>query len=284
MSDDPSHPIASDTALNPQLEHMAAESMVRTLTAQAEAIWPQEAPLFARYGLRDDARILDAGCGTGEISGRLARLFPRARVLGVDILAGPLAIARERHTALAPRLSFELRSIFELGLPDAHFDLAVCRHVLQSVPHVPKVLAELARVTRPGGFLHLIAEDYAMLHFPVSDPDPSELFPAAPRAFGEATNTDLLIGRHVHAHLVDLGLEEIRVDYAIVDTLRVPRETFAAIMESWRDGYADTLPQYTDLTTARARALFDAAVASIRDPRRYAVWMVPIVSARVPAR
>ena len=37
--------------LNPQRSQMADESMVRTLRAQAEAIWPQELPLLRRYGL-----------------------------------------------------------------------------------------------------------------------------------------------------------------------------------------------------------------------------------------
>ena len=70
--------------LNPQEREMADESMVRNLAAQALAIWPQEEPLFRRYALADDAKILDAGCGTGEIASRLARLFPRASVLGVQ--------------------------------------------------------------------------------------------------------------------------------------------------------------------------------------------------------
>jgi len=42
------------TDLNPQVNQMADESMVRNLTAQIEAIWPQELPLYRRYGLGDD--------------------------------------------------------------------------------------------------------------------------------------------------------------------------------------------------------------------------------------
>src|SRR5581483_8888775 len=72
--------------LNPHAVQMADESMVRNLDAQARAIWPQEAPLFARYRLPERASILDAGCGTGEISFRLATLFTQAEVLGVDIV------------------------------------------------------------------------------------------------------------------------------------------------------------------------------------------------------
>ena len=191
---------ATVTDLNPQREQMAAESMVRTLEAQARAIWPQEAPLFARYGLSGDLRILDAGCGTGEISSRLVGLFPRAEVLGVDVLEEPLALARTRHAALAPRLSFARESIFELPAPDATYDLTVCRHVLQSIPHADRALAELRRVTKPGGWLHVIAEDYGMLHFPTGDATLDAFWREGPAAFGAATETDLFIGRHAYGN------------------------------------------------------------------------------------
>src|SRR5512147_1627361 len=150
--------------LNPQAKQMADESMVRTLDAQARAIWPQESALLRRYGLPDDIRILDAGCGTGEASWRLAEMFPRATVLGVDILDPSLDRARARGARFAPRLSFENQSIYELKAPDGTFDLTVNRHVIHSIPHAERVLAELKRVTRSGGRLHLIPEDYGMLH------------------------------------------------------------------------------------------------------------------------
>src|SRR5690348_17425205 len=95
---------------------MEDESMVRNLEAQARAIWPQEIPLLRRYKLPEEVRILDAGCGTGEGASRLAELFPKASVLGVDIVDAHLDLARARYAKLAPRLRFEHRSIFELGL------------------------------------------------------------------------------------------------------------------------------------------------------------------------
>ena len=134
--------------LNPQAKQMADESMVRNLDAQARAIWPQERALFHRYALPDDPYILDAGCGTGEISSRLAKLFPRARVLGVDIVDKHLELARSRYPDLVPRLSFEHQSVFGLEAARHAFDLTVCRHVLHSIPHPDCVLAELARVRR----------------------------------------------------------------------------------------------------------------------------------------
>ena len=270
------------TDLNPQAKQMADESMVRNLDAQARAIWPQEIPLLRRYELPEDARILDAGCGTGEGASRLAELFPRAHVLGVDIIDPHLDLARARYASLAPRLAFEHQSIFELNAANGSFDLTVCRHVLHSIPHADQVIAELVRVTRRGGYLHMIPEDYGMLHFQRTAIDPNEFWHQAPASFGERTGTDLFIGRNIFGILAAMGLEEIKVDYVVVDTLRVPRETFAAILEAWRDGYAESIGELTPISRESAVAYFNQMIANIRDPHRYAVWMVPVASARVP--
>ncbi len=271
------------TDLNPQAKQMADESMVRNLDAQARAIWPQEVELFRRYALPSEARILDAGCGTGEIASRLADLFPRSLVLGVDIIDHHLNLARSRYANLAPRLSFEHQSVFELNAPDRSFDLTVCRHVLHSIPHADRVIAELARVTRRGGYLHLIPEDYGMLHFQRGALDPREFWHTVAPSFAAGTGTDLFIGRNTLGILAAMSLEEIKVDFVVVDTLRVPRETFAAIIEAWRDGYADSIAQLTPITRESAIAYFNQMIENIRDPRGYAVWMVPVVSARVPS-
>jgi ubiquinone/menaquinone biosynthesis C-methylase UbiE len=270
------------TDLNPQAKQMADESMVRGLDAQARAIWPQESPLLLRYSLPAESRILDAGCGTGEGSSRLAELFPQASVLGVDIIDHHLDLARSRYPALAPRLAFDHQSIFELKAADDTFDLAVCRHVLHSIPHASQVIAELVRVTRRGGYLHLIPEDYGMLHFQRGAPDPRDMWHVVPAAFGSATETDLYIGRNIFGILAAQNLAEIKIDYVVVDTIRVPRTTFAAIIEAWRDGYAEPIGELTPVTRDSALAYFNQMIANILDPLGYAVWMVPVVSARVP--
>ena len=270
--------------LNPQAKQMADESMVRNLEAQTRAIWPQEIPLIRRYTLPAESRILDAGCGTGEASSRLAELFPRASVLGVDIIDAHLDLARTRYARLAPRLRFERQSIFQLEEVDQSFDLVVCRHVVHSIPQPERVIAELARVTRRGGYLHLIPEDYGMLHFQRGALDPRDFWHQVPASFGAGTGTDLFIGRNTFSILAAMNLEQITVDYIVVDTLRVPRETFAAIIEAWRDGYADSIGELTPITREAAVAYFDQMIANIRDPRGYAVWMVPVVGARVPPK
>lgn len=269
------------TDLNPQAKQMADESMVRNLDAQARAIWPQEVSLLRRYAIPESARILDAGCGTGEGASRLAELFPKASVVGVDIIDSHLELARSKCASLAPRLSFEHQSIFGLQFPDRSFDLTVCRHVMHSIPFPEKVLAQLARVTHRGGYLHLIPEDYGMLHFQRGPLDVRDFWHRAPESMAEATGTDLFIGRNIFGILAAMNLEQITIDYIVVDTLRVPRETFAAIMEAWRDGYYSIIAERTPFKSNPA-AYFDQMIANIRDPKGYAVWMVPVASARIP--
>src|SRR5205823_8361113 len=142
---------------SPQAKEMADESMVRNLAAQIEAIWPQEEPIFRRHPLSQGARILDVGCGTGEIAGRLARLFPSASYLGIDLEEAHLEKARVKNAQLGDRVRFQHGDAMQIPLADLPFDLAVSRHLLQAIPDARRVLAEMARVLKPGGRLHLIS-------------------------------------------------------------------------------------------------------------------------------
>ena len=268
--------------LNPQAKQMADESMVRTLAAQTRAIWPQERPLVQRYALPAAPSILDAGCGTGEATIRLAELFPQARILGVDIIDEHLARASARASAFASRVTFAHQSLYELEAAGASFDLTVCRHVLHSIPETARALRELVRVTRPGGYLHLIPEDYGMMHFEPGKLDLDEFWYVGPPGVGRATGTDPHVGRSVFGHLRRLGLTEIAIDYVVVDTIRVERETFADIIAAWRDGYVDAIAEATPFSKEHVEEAFAQMLATIEDPTAYAVWFVPIVSARVP--
>jgi SAM-dependent methyltransferase len=269
---------------NPQAAQMADESMLRNLDAQARAIWPQEAPLFDRYRLTAGARILDAGCGPGEIASRLAERFPEAQVTGVDLIEEHLALARRRYPHLGDRLRLLRADAFHLPFPDGTFDLAVSRHVVQAIPDAPRALGELARVTRPGGFVHVLAEDYGMIFVHPTPPDVADFWLEGPPAFGAGTGVDLHVGRRAFTHLRRLGLRDVRVDWIVVDPVRVPRETIAQILTAWRDGYAEPVSAHTRFSAEAFRAAFDAMIASVRSPDGYAVWHVPIVSGQVPPR
>ena len=265
---------------NPQFRQMADESMVRNLAHQADAIWPQESRLFVVYGLTDGIDILDVGCGTGEITARLADLYPRSTLVGVDLIERHLELARIRCAGLGGRTVFREADAFALPFADASFDLVVCRHMLQAVPRPHEAMAEMVRVLRPGGRLHLLVEDYGMIHMHPTRLDVDRFWVEGPPAYGAAVGTDLHIGRSAYGHLKALPVEDIVQHYVVVDTLRVPRETFAAIWEAWRDGYVDVIGEHTRFSSQVARELFEDMIACIRNPDGYAVWQVPILAAR----
>ena len=105
---------------------------------------------------------------------------------------------RSRPSALrASRVpaAFEHQSIFELPAP-TQLRPHRCRHVLHSIPHPDRVIAELVRVTRPGGYLHLIAEDYGMLHFQRAGLDPRDSWHRVAPSL-ERVRDRLFIGRDI---------------------------------------------------------------------------------------
>ena len=270
---------------NPQAEQMGDESMARNLAHQAQAIWPQEAPLFDRYGLDGALHILDLGCGTGEITRRLAQRYPQARIVGVDILEENLARARHDSTAFGARIEYAQGDAFALAHEDAAFDLVVCRHMSQAVPDFPLVLGEITRVLRPGGWLHLLSEDYGMLHMPLvvrTDGvfDPDRFWNLNAVAYLQSIGCDGRIGRHSPALLARAGYADIALDYVTVDTLRVPRETFGGILRAWRDGYTQVLAEASKREPSEVRRDFDSIIDAVETPPCYAVWHVPVVSGR----
>ncbi len=106
--------------------------------------------------------ILDVACGSGFVSRALAEyLRPHDRLLAVDLGEGQLRTTREHWAALrasrahAPAFLSLATDAQSLPLPDASVDLAAMNAALHHMPDPPKVLAEIDRVLRPGGFFAL---------------------------------------------------------------------------------------------------------------------------------
>lgn len=255
--------------------------MVRNLAAQAEAIWPQEEPIFDRHPIGAGA-VLDVGCGTGEIIIRLAGKFPQASFVGVDLEESHLARAAAQCAPFGERVRFERGDALALPFADLSFDLVVCRHVLQAVPDPAPALAEIRRVARPGGRIHLIAEDYGMLWCHPTELDSDGFWQVLPPRFAAAVSCDLHVGRKTFTLLHDLGMTDIAADYVVVDTLRVERETFARIWEAWRDGYTESMLEHCRISPEELERRWREMIACVRDPRGYALWQVPVWTARKP--
>lgn len=107
-----------------------------------------------RVELAPDARILDAGCGSGRM---LDDLRARGTVVGIDADAGAVAATRLRGHA-ARRCAIE-----RMPFADASFDLVTCLDVIEHTPDDRRTLRELRRVTRPGGTLVVTVPAYQAL-------------------------------------------------------------------------------------------------------------------------
>ena len=103
-----------------------------------------------------DGDILDAGCGTGALAAAIAARHPAARITGIDPSAAYVAAAQ----AALPLARFRTGDIQALDLPDASQDAALALLVLQFVPDRAAAVAEMARVTRPGGVVATAMWDF----------------------------------------------------------------------------------------------------------------------------
>jgi len=105
---------------------------------------------------RLDARILDAGCGTGVGTEYLAHLNPDATVLGIDISRGALEVARERcRRSGAANAQFRELPVEAAATLGDRFDLINCVGVLHHLPDPGPGLRALADCLAPGGILHV---------------------------------------------------------------------------------------------------------------------------------
>ncbi len=104
-------------------------------------------------GLPAGATILDAGCGVGAHTIRLARRGFHVRSVDFSSSVLESAAANVRAAGLSDRVTLEREDLLHLSFADASFDAALCWGVLMHMPEVERAIAELARIVRPGGML-----------------------------------------------------------------------------------------------------------------------------------
>jgi ubiquinone/menaquinone biosynthesis C-methylase UbiE len=127
---------------------------------------------LAFAGVRRGWRVLDVGCGTGVVTRELrARVGAAGRVTGVDPSRAFVVEARRRgrgERAGAP-CRFRVADGRRLPFPAGAFDATVAVTVLLHVPQADRVLAEMIRVTRPGGRVAALDQDLGTLVLDLPD-------------------------------------------------------------------------------------------------------------------
>jgi len=148
------------------------DALVAALDEQATlpAIERLRATVIDLLAPRPGDHLLDAGCGTGDITRRLAALAgPTGHVVGVDASTTMVAEAgRRADTALS--VEFRLGEITHLDVDDCEFDGVYCERVFQHLDDPGVAMAELVRVTRWGGRLAVIDTDWGMHAIDGADP------------------------------------------------------------------------------------------------------------------
>ena len=100
-------------------------------------------------------RVLDVGCGTGELERLVHERYPQATLVGLDVTPEMLAVAYEKFRSI-PEVTFLLAPAETLPFTPGRFDVVVSCNMLHHVRSVDGLLRECARVLRPGGRLVLV--------------------------------------------------------------------------------------------------------------------------------
>lgn len=109
--------------------------------------------VLSRMDFESD-KILDVGCGTGEMSLLLAEMGHH--VTGIDLSYEMLSIARSKANARNLKVVFEPGDAESLLFEDETFDVVINRHLLWTLPNPKKALLEWKRVIRKGGLIIII--------------------------------------------------------------------------------------------------------------------------------
>lgn len=173
-------------------------------------VWrPEQDALIAPAGIAPGQSVLDFGCGPGFMAMALAeKVGVNGRVCGADINARFVADATARAAQNAtPLLSFHHLEGARLPFPDATFDRVITKNVLEYVPDASATIAELHRVLKPGGRIHIIDSDWGFVIVePWGKAKVDRFFAAAAPAFREPH-----IGRKLPATLARAGFADIEV-------------------------------------------------------------------------
>ena len=150
-----------------------ADSLIAALDEQTAipAIQRLRAAATELLCVRLGHQLVDVGCGTGDLARALAgQVGPTGTVLGIDASETMLTEARRRAGTTTLPVEFRLGDITDLDLDAASCDGTLCERVFQHLASPPAAMAELVRITRPGGRIVVIDTDWGLHAIHGADP------------------------------------------------------------------------------------------------------------------
>ncbi len=155
-------PYGSEAPKEQQVEAMfdsiapAYDFMNRAMTFGIDRLWRSKAVGMLQENPPRD--ILDVATGTGDLAIHLARRLPEARITGVDLSSGMLAVGRKKvaDAGLGERISFREADCLALPFDDESFDCITVAYGVRNFACIEAGYREMYRVLRPGGRLCVI--------------------------------------------------------------------------------------------------------------------------------
>lgn len=139
--------------LTPEMQALKAKQKATWMAGDyatfAKYLEPGALEILGNLNIAPGSRMLDVGCGAGQIAIPAARAG--IKVTGVDIATNLIEEARRRADAEGLSIQFEEADAEELPFPDASFDTVVSLIGAMFAPRPDRVAEEMIRVCRPGG-------------------------------------------------------------------------------------------------------------------------------------
>ncbi len=190
---------AADTYVHGHHESVLRSHQARTVENSAAYLIPHLVP---------GCSLLDVGCGPGTITVDLAQRVAPGEVIGIDPSADVIETARALDAPASCR--FEPGDSYALDFEDDRFDVVHAHQVLQHLRRPVDALAEMRRVTRPGGVVAARDADYAAMHWAPANPAIDrwlELY----HQICETNGVEADAGRHLLGWARQAGFAEVEV-------------------------------------------------------------------------
>ena len=241
-------------------------------------MWEDDRDALADLELASRERVLDVGCGTGELTRVLAaeaetaaRERP-ATVLGVDADPDLLAVARgeERRADAGARIDYLAGDATRLPVGESAVDLAVCQALLINLPDPTAAVRELARVS--SDLVAAVEPDNADVRVASTVDAEERLEREAREAYVDGVETDVALGDRVREAFDAARLVDVRTRRYVHEKRTEPPYAEAALRSAARKASGAGLADHREeLVAATSEAAYDDLRGRWREMGREAV-------------